>query len=77
MNVTVAYRTPRGLVLCVACFDAADLTRGAELTEADDAAHVDCDGACGRPICDEDGETEEQANDAIRAYARAHAAGSP
>jgi hypothetical protein len=67
----IAYRRPNGAVLCVSCFDAGEYRTGAELTEADDDAHADCD-ACHRPIVDEDAETEEQANAAIAAYARAH-----
>ncbi len=63
----IAYRTPRGCVLCVSCFDAQELTHGAELTEADDDAHADCD-VCGRPICDES--SNEDADDAV--YASAH-----
>ena len=69
--ITIAYRRTNGAVLCVSCFDAGEYTRGAELTEADDDAHADCD-ACGCAIVDSDQETEEQANAAIEAFARAH-----
>lgn len=71
MTNTIAFLTPRGMTLCHSCFTARGYTQGRELTEADSAAHVDCD-SCSRPIVDEDAETPEQAESAIRAYARAH-----
>ncbi len=73
--ITIAYRRPNGMILCVACFDRGGHTRGAELTEADDDAHGDCD-ACHIAIVDSDAETEEQANAAIAEYQRAHMPGA-